>query len=380
MRIAIVHSYYSSALPSGENVAVNLQVDALRSAGHEVLLVSRNTDDVASHRAYPLRAAATVATGHGPSPLPQVTAFRPDVVHVHNLFPNFGSSWIADCPAPIVATLHNFRAFCSAGTLWRDGHDCEECLTAGSLRAVAHRCYRRSSLATMPLAVASRDRGRANPVLTHAVALVALAPRSGWTFARARPDLGERLHVVPNFSLDEGVAAPPCVDAPWLFVGRLETGKGIDGLIEQWPESEELIVVGNGPLEADLRRSAASKRVRFLGQVHHDRIGPLLAGCRSLVFPSRWHESAPTLTYVEALAAGRPTLAIGTNAVADDVAVAHSGVAVPDFSGLAGGMAELSGRLLETATAARTRFDGQYSQRSWLRRIEVLYHSAVVPR
>jgi glycosyltransferase involved in cell wall biosynthesis len=380
MRIAVVHSYYSSSLPSGENIAVNLQVDALRAAGHDVLLASRSTDELARHRGYSLRAAATVATGRGPSPLPQVAAFRPDVVHVHNLFPNFGTSWIPQCPAPIVATLHNFRALCSAGTLWRDGHDCEECLTAGSLRAVVHRCYRTSSLATVPPAVASRDRGRANPILSHATSLVALAPRSASTFARARPDLTDRLRVVPNFALDEGLAAAPRADAPWLFVGRLEAGKGVDGLVGTWPATEKLIVVGNGPLEAELRRAAAAKPITFLGQVHHDRIGRLLAECRALVFPSRWHESAPALTYVEALAAGRPTLAIGTNTVADDVAVAQSGVAIPGLAALADGMAELSARLPETAMAARTRFDEQFSEPSWLRRITALYDGATVPR
>lgn len=378
MRIAVVHSYYSSSAPSGENIAVNLQVDALRAAGHDVLLAGRSTDDVARQHGYAVRAAATVATGHGPNPLPEVAAFRPDIVHVHNLFPNFGSSWVAECPAPIVATLHNFRAFCSAGTLWRDGHDCAECVTSGSLRAVAHRCYRKSALATVPLAVASRGRGRANPVLAHAVALVALAPRSMSTFTRARPDLADRLHLVPNFAVDEGVAAPPLADAPWLFVGRLETGKGIDGLIEHWPDSQDLVVVGSGPLQPDLQEAAASKRVVFLGQVHHDRIHRLLAECRALVFPSRWPESAPTLTYVEALAAGRPTLAIGANAVADDIAAADSGLVVPDLPDLARGMAELTQRVTQTATAARRRFDERFSESAWLRRIAHVYDSALV--
>jgi glycosyltransferase involved in cell wall biosynthesis len=380
MRVAVVHSYYSSSVPSGENIAVNLQVDALRAAGNDVLLVSRSTDDVAHRRGSTIRAAATVTTGLGPSPLPQLAAFDPDVVHVHNLFPNFGTSWIRECSAPIVATLHNFRAFCSAGTLWRDGHDCEDCLATSSFRAVVHRCYRHSSLASMPLAVATRDRGRVNPVLSHAAALVTLAPRSRSTFARARPDLRERLRVVPNFTPDDGRASAPRAHAPWLFVGRLETGKGIDGLIDQWPSSEELTVVGSGPLERELKSSAVRKPIHFVGQVHHEQIARMLAGCRALVFPSRWHESAPALTYVEALAAGRPTLAIGANTVADDVATARSGVAISDFAALAGGMAALNGGLAGMATAARRRFEEEYSETSWLRRISDVYESVVMSR
>lgn len=380
MRIAVVHSYYSSAMPSGENIAVNLQVDALRTAGHRVLLVSRSTDDAARRRGSAIRAAATVTTGLGPSPQPQLAEFRPDVVHVHNLFPNFGTSWIPDCPAPIVATLHNFRAFCSAGTLWRDGHDCEECLTAGSLRSVAHRCYRHSPAATVPLAVATRGHGRANPILRHAAALVTLAPRSRSTFAGARPDLENRLRVIPNFATDGGPAPAPHPGAPWLFVGRLEAGKGIDGLIERWPDSEELVVVGTGPMAVELEGSAVHKNIRFVGQVGRERVDQLLADCRALVFPSRWRESAPALAYVEALAAGRPALAIGTNAVADDVATAHTGVAIDDFTTLAAGMASVTAHLAETSAIARRRFEDEYSQQAWLRRMSEVYRSVTVPR
>lgn len=380
MRVAIVHSYYSSSLPSGENVAVNLQVDALRQAGNEVLLVSRNTDDVMARRGSLLRAAATVTTGFGPSPLPQLAAFRPDVVHVHNLFPHFGGSWMRDCDAPIVATLHNFRALCSAGTLWRDGHDCEECLTAGSFRAVVHSCYRQSLLATVPLAVATRDRGHANAVLRHAARLVVLAARSRSTFAGARPDLTDRLRVVPNFSPDEGATAAPRPDAPWLFVGRLDASKGIDRLIESWPGSQELVVAGSGPLDDKLRSLAARKPIRFLGQVPRGEIGPLLAECRALIFPSQWRESAPALTYVEALAASRPTLAVGANAVADDVIAAQSGVAAGEFSELATGMMRLTDHLRQYSAAARSRFEQQYSETSWLSRISAIYEDVAVPR
>ena len=35
----MVHSYYSSRQPSGENVVVDLQIEALRRAGHTVELV-----------------------------------------------------------------------------------------------------------------------------------------------------------------------------------------------------------------------------------------------------------------------------------------------------------------------------------------------------
>ena len=46
MKISVVHSYYSSATPSGENFMVDSQVAALTEAGHDVQLIALRTDDL----------------------------------------------------------------------------------------------------------------------------------------------------------------------------------------------------------------------------------------------------------------------------------------------------------------------------------------------
>jgi hypothetical protein len=127
MRIAIVHSFYNSRVPSGENVVVTAQVQALRAAGHDVRLVAQYSDERLQRRRYPAEAAVTVITGLGPDPSAELTAFAPDIVHVHNLFPNFGTRWLERWPGHLVATLHNFRPMCVAGSLSRDGEVCTLC-------------------------------------------------------------------------------------------------------------------------------------------------------------------------------------------------------------------------------------------------------------
>ena len=86
IRIAMVHSFYSSAQPSGENTVVLNEVDALRRAGHEVALFAAHTDELEGEVFYKLRAGLRVATGYGRNPLKAIRDFSPDVVHVHNLF------------------------------------------------------------------------------------------------------------------------------------------------------------------------------------------------------------------------------------------------------------------------------------------------------
>src|SRR5574337_2103864 len=108
MRIAVVHSYYSNRVPSGENVIVDLQVEALRRAGHDVRVISRHQEDVERSRAYPVVTAVRVATNRGPSPVHEINRFDPDIVHVHNLFPNFGRRWAARLSSRLVTTVHNY--------------------------------------------------------------------------------------------------------------------------------------------------------------------------------------------------------------------------------------------------------------------------------
>ena len=47
LRIALVHSFYRSDSPSGENAMVEAQAAALRRRGHEVRLLAASSDDVA---------------------------------------------------------------------------------------------------------------------------------------------------------------------------------------------------------------------------------------------------------------------------------------------------------------------------------------------
>ncbi len=83
----MVHSFYSSAQPSGENTVVLNEVEALRRAGHEVALFAAHTDELEGEVFYKLRSGMRVATGYGRNPLKAINEFSPDVVHVHNLFP-----------------------------------------------------------------------------------------------------------------------------------------------------------------------------------------------------------------------------------------------------------------------------------------------------
>lgn len=368
LRIAVVHSYYSSRQTSGENQVVDQQVDVLRSAGHTVTLVARRTDDLAGHRSYSLKAAATVATGSGPDPLVQLHDFGPDVVLVNNLFPNYGRRWVDRWSGPIVAVMHNYRAMCASGTLFRDGRVCTDCLDRrGGWPAIQHACYRGSTVATVPLAVSTKFGD--DPLLRRADRVVVLNTRMRDLYERAGVDAA-RIRQVPNF-LSRPHPAGPGGDG-WLFVGRLTQEKGIVPLLRQWPEGVPLTVVGAGPLADEVARVAPAGVV-LPGEQPPSHVAELMRTARGLVFPSRWFEGFP-MVYLEALAAGTPVLAWEPSAVSSMVREEGTGIVVEDLP-LALATAESSFPGLRDR--CRSTFVARYTREAWLANMEGLFRELV---
>jgi glycosyltransferase involved in cell wall biosynthesis len=370
MKVLFVHSFYDSRIPSGENKVVKQQVEALARHGAEVHLAARHTDD--GGLLHPLSSAVSVSFGIGPSPLDAISRFEPDVVHVHNLFPNWGSSWLPHVAPRLIATLHNFRPICSAATLFRDGHGCTDCPTLGtSLPAVRHACYRDSRIATLPLAWRTRQGGSREPVLRHARKLVVLAERA----ARIYTDHGvpaERVEVIPNFASPAPVPAIASDSRPaWLYVGRLAPEKGILPLIEKWPTTERLRILGDGPLAAQVA-ARSGPQVESLGHLPHDQVLAEMSTARGLVFPSLWPEGLPTV-YLEAMSMGLPVIALAGNTVADEVERTGTGIVLPNLQTLASAMTRIrdnADHYRNTCTAA---FADDYSESTWIKRTMALY-------
>jgi glycosyltransferase involved in cell wall biosynthesis len=372
MRIALVHSFYNSATPSGENETVREQTAALKRAGHEVFLLAAHTDELQHAPLYPLRAAVTVATGVGRSPLTQLRALAPDVVHVHNLFPNFGRSWTGKWDGALVATLHNYRPMCAAGTLYREGTACTRCPDGDRWAGLRLGCYRRSKAATAPLAWAGRAGAAADRLLRRAERIVVLSEHSRDLYVQAGLE-PERLEVIPNFVSEPESATPADPGQPnaWAFVGRLSTEKGILPLLRRWPADQPLDVVGDGELR-DACRSAAPDSVRFLSNLPRAEVRRRMAYWRGLVFPSRCWENAP-LVYAEALAAGLPVLAFPGSTVAQAVQDCGTGAVVSWDEPFHPALAAAAKLFPSLRDICRRVFAERYAESVWAARTTQLY-------
>jgi glycosyltransferase involved in cell wall biosynthesis len=98
-----------------------------------------------------------------------------------------------------------------------------------------------------------------------------------------------------------------------LAVGRLAPQKGFGILLEaaaRWGDIQpppQVVIVGEGPLEAELTSQAARLRVDVVFAGQRGDVPALLAGAAVFVLPSRW-EGQPFVLQ-EALAAGVPVVA-----------------------------------------------------------------------
>ncbi|MBY6686563.1 glycosyltransferase family 4 protein [Rhodococcus sp. BP-149] len=377
MRIAVVHSFYRSDNPSGENTVVRLQVAALERAGHEVALITKDTDDYLDRRSYPAIAALTTATGVGPDPSAQLAAFAPDVVHVHNLFPNWGTRWVRKWRGPIIATLHNYRTVCSNGLLWRDGHDCHDCPTRGSWNSLRHRCYQDSLVATLPLAVATRGQGKHSALLEISSRILTLNA-DAYSFYS---DLlgGERVRLLPNFT-DARSSAPAAGKNGFVFVGRLTEEKGIRQLLRQWPSDRRLSIIGTGPEEESIRETYRHhSNIQLLGRLDHQATIDHVSRAFALVIPSLWTEGLPTVA-LEALAVGTPLLLSNKISAAGLLTSGGAGVIFGIDDGrddLARALERLISGSENYQNAASRLHANSYSSSTWIESIELIYREAV---
>ncbi|MFD0275269.1 glycosyltransferase [Kitasatospora sp. NPDC127111] len=395
MHVLVVHNRYSSAQPSGENRVVDEEVGLLRAAGHRVDVFERRSDDIAA-RSLLGKAAVPLLVPWNPAVRAELTARlraeRPDVVHVHNVFPLLSPAVLAACAdtgVPVVATLHNYTQVCPPGTLHRDGRACSECVgSVAALPAVRHGCYRNSRLATVPLAVSlSVNRRRwwsgVERFLCISAAQRDVLVRSGMP--------ADRLVVKHNFVPDPG-ARRVGDGEHLLFLGRLTESKGVrllmaawDGIAADGGVGVPLVLAGAGPLEPEVAAWAAGRDdVRYVGLYDPARVRETVARSVAVVAPSVSPETFG-LVVAEAMAAGVPAVAAGHGAFVELVEDGVTGLL--HRPGEAASLASCLRRITadpavnrELGRTARHRYDQSFSPAVGLERLVEQYRAAVAGR
>lgn len=397
LRIVVVHNYYGSSAPSGENNAVDTEVGMLRRAGHEVYTFVRRSDEIRDDGWRGLFHGGLSVAWNSFEVLrfkKFLRATNPDVVHAHNTFPLISPAifWFTRRYAASVLTLHNYRLFCASALLLRDGAVCTRCLDESSvLPAMRYGCYRDSRLATLPLAQSIALHRAIGTWRSKVDAFIAVTEfQRKKMVAAGLPDT--LVHVKPNFFSGSPVVVPwPNRSNIALFVGRLTPEKGVEYLIRAWLDmgmgAPILRIIGEGPLRAsleELARSRGATHIEFLGAVAPDVAIREVSLAKLLFVPSIWFEGFP-IVLQDAFAGGTPSAVSNIGSLATLVQDGKNGFVFEARNPQA--IAELVGRvwsnealLMRLSVGARNSFESNYTEQINYRRLMSIYSTAIAQR
>jgi glycosyltransferase involved in cell wall biosynthesis len=308
VKILLLHNYYQQ--PGGEDVVVRQEKALLEAHGHTVDLMTADNSSINGITSQAVAALSSIYSRRARRQVAErIADSRPDIVHVHNFFPQLSPSVYYACAnakVPVIQTLHNFRLICPNALLFREGKPCEDCVGRTiPWSGIRNACYRDSHVGTAVLATM---------LTTHRLwgtwqvvnAYIALSE-----FARRKLIAGgvpsSHLFVKPNCLVPDPGMRTRSGDYA-LFVGRLSPEKGINTLLAAWDHlpARRLKIVGDGPLR-DVVEQANIPNVEFIGPQSSEAAMGLIGSAAFLVIPSECYENFPRVI-VEAFAKGVPVL------------------------------------------------------------------------
>jgi len=314
MRILFIHNYYQQR--GGEDVVFEEEVKLLREHGHVVETVEFTNNSFNQSRTgniigaiyslYNSESAQMVGCA--------IDGFKPDIVHIHNLFYTASPSVIAAAKhrgIPVVMTLHNYRLVCNSGLLSREEEvPCERCLTKIiPLDGILHACFRKSHTQSIQL-TAITSLHKLTGIWRSVDRFIVLTEFAREKFLESSLNLKpEQVVVKPNYV--DGLDFVPFEKRQnfFLYLGRLHFEKGINSFIEAaYLHNQPVEIIGDGPLRSIVEKASQElPHVTYHGSLPRQKAIEHLKKCRAIVIPSIWYEGLPT-TILEAFATGTPVL------------------------------------------------------------------------
>ena len=309
MKILITHNDYGRH--SGEETAVDLMGEMMRSYGHEISYFRPGTAQYQHGLINKIRIfLAGCYSGQGVRGMKKILGNeRPDVINVHNLYPFISPAALFACKSagiPVVMTVHNYRLACPTGLFLRNGRPCEYCLQRGDewgcIRFNCEKDIFKSTGYALRNYVA-RKIGAYQKNVDRFVCLTAFQ-RSKLIEAGFKAD---KITVIPN-----GIPAPgrvTLVAGDYIaYAGRLSEEKGWDLLVEVAARQPSLRFAVAGLVQEEQRSNTMPPNIHFTGFLDQTGLTAFYRQAKFLVIPSRCYEGFP-LVALEAMALGKPVIA-----------------------------------------------------------------------
>jgi glycosyltransferase involved in cell wall biosynthesis len=328
----MIHNRYR--ILGGEDVSTREQLDLLRSAGHEVVLLEDSNERVDELGMIRTAAGAVWSAAARRRVGAALAESRFDLMHVQNFFPLFSPAVYyaaQEHGVPVVQSLRNFRQLCPEGMLHRNGAVCTDCVgKAVAWPGIWHSCYRGSARGSAAIAAMATTHRWAGTWARRVACYVAPSEFARNVYVAGGWD-GSKIEVIPNFVFPDPQQGPG--DGGFaLFVGRLAAVKGLDTLLEAWQQGGvdfPLRIVGDGPLRSQVQEVAETNpNVDYLGVKDHSDVVRLMGDASLVVVPTRGIESFGRVV-VESMARGTPAVVADHGGLAEVVSGSGAGLLFP---------------------------------------------------
>lgn len=242
---------------------------------------------------------------------------RPDIVHVHELFPLISPWVLPRCAAsniPVVMTCYDFRLTCPIATHHNKNGICYECAPGREYRAVVNNCRNSlpESIAYSMRNAIARKFGLFTNHVDKFVVLTEFSRR--WITQRANVP-AERVAVIPCIvpSPDTGVQ-DPASGRYVAYSGRFAKEKGVDMLIEACRRARlPLRLAGN---QTGYHAIRPEDDIQCVETPTRESLASFYRGARVLAVASLWEETFATVLS-EAKSHGVPVVAPRIGALVD---------------------------------------------------------------
>lgn len=260
--------------------------------------------------------------------------FKPDIVHVHNIYHQLSPSILEAAKArgvPVVMHLHDYKLICPNYRLFTKGHICRKCLDKKNywpcLFNNCYQSYSRSFLATLEMTIHHKwlhiYEKNLDLLIAPSEFMRRLVIESGWpeekiiTVYNPAPKISDEFLNTGDGLLKNDYQNDYSEEDYLLYFGRLAPEKGISDLAQAVKSTggrngQKLHVVGEGPEEKNIRTEFGpeikSGQIKLLGRLGGQPLNDEITKARAVVFPSIWPENMP-LALLESLAQGKIVIA-----------------------------------------------------------------------
>lgn len=260
--------------------------------------------------------------------------FKPDIVHLHNIYHHLSPSIVRvlhTYGVPTIQTLHDYKRICPNHALFVDNAICRKCKTGGFGEAIKNKCIFNSRAAS-----------------TVVVAEMYLQKLFGWydSFdAYIAPSNfmkqemvdwgkdGNNITVIPNWALSRKKLTSKGNDV--LFVGGISYQKGVDVVLlcaRAMPHTTFHVVGGGADKEKVAREIAMTrmKNVVLHGIKSQDEIDVVAKTCCVTLVPSRLLDNFPNVV-LESFMRSLPVIGSDKGGIPEMIEEGHTGFVCKSF-------------------------------------------------